>query len=267
MTKPLPAAPRRSRCSRGFVHGLLASASLAALPLSLTTAARVAAQEPDCDEDQPYIVGFVIDAGTESPLASVLVWVESSPQASLTTDNGRFLLCDVRSGSHLVQAARLGYDTLAVQVEVDPSVEPVRLRMEPDPIVLEGLEIVTDRFERRRRAVAVPVRAFDQEELARSNYWSAAEFVDMQAGAITVRCTTGRSVTDTCVYDRGRIVRPRIFLDEAPLLGGWDELASLPTSHLYMIEVYRRGAHIRAYTHHFMARAAKTRLAPFPLWF
>ncbi len=258
MTKPLPVPlPLRH----------LAAASLVALPLSLTTASKVAAQRPNCDEDQPHIVGFVIDAGTESPLAGALVWIETSPQVSLTTEVGRFLLCDVGSGNHLVTAARLGYDTLRVQVEADPSIEPVRLRMAPDPIVLEGLEIVTDRFERRRRAVAVPVRTFEQEALARSNYWSAAEFVDMQAGAVTVRCSTKTSITETCVYDRGRTVRPRIFLDEAPLLGGWDELVSLPTSHLYMIEVYRRGAHIRAYTHHFMARAAKTRLAPLPLWF
>lgn len=48
----------------------------------------MAAQEPNCDEGKPRIVGFVIDAGTESPLASALVWVESSPQASLTTDSG-----------------------------------------------------------------------------------------------------------------------------------------------------------------------------------
>ena len=257
MKSPLP-APRSLRS--------LAAASLAALPLSGTMAGAVAAQEPDCDEDQPHIAGLVLDAGTESPLSSVLVWVEASPLASLTTDNGRFLLCKVGPGSHLVTAARLGYDTLRVRVEADPAPAPIRLRMAPNPIVLEGLEIVVDRFERRRRAAAVPVRTFDREGLARSNHWSAADFVNMQAGVVTVRCRTGMALADTCVQDRGRVVRPRIYLDEAPLIGGWDELVSLPTSELYMIEVYRRGVHIRAYTHRFMARAARTRLTPLPLW-
>ncbi len=44
-------------------------------------------------------------------------------------------------------------------------------------------------------------------------------------------------------------------------------LHTVPTSQLYMIEVYGRGTHIRAYTHGFMERAAGVRLAPLPIWF
>lgn len=130
----------------------LVAASLAVLSLSSATAARIAAQEPDCRVDKTRIVGFVVDAGNESPLASVLVSVESPDRASLTTDNGRFLLCDIGPGERVLTASRLGYDTLRIRIGPNPSGEPLRLRLEPDPIILEGLEIVTDRFERRRRA-------------------------------------------------------------------------------------------------------------------
>ena len=133
--------------------------------------------------------------------------------------------------------------------------------MRPDPILLEGLEIVSNRFDRRRRATAHVVWAYDHEELASSHYWTAAEFVDSRPGVFTTPCGINR-----CIYHRGRTIEPTVYLDEFPLIGGWTQLESLPTSQLYMIEVYRRGMHIRAYTHGFMERAAKVRLAPLPIW-
>ena len=69
-----------------------------------------------------------------------------------------------------------------------------------------------------------------------------------------------------CVYARGSRVEPQIYLDEMPLIGGWAELQSIPTSHLYMIEVFGRGRHIRAYSHSFMQRASRIRLLPMPIW-
>lgn len=263
--------------------GLLAS--LAVLPPLLAMPVPLSGQGPGCKEDEPRIVGFVIDAGTELPLANALVSVEASNWASLTTGNGRFLLCNIESGPHVVTVERLGYETLTADVGALVSNEAIRLPMEPDPVVLEGLEIVTDRFERRRRTAAVPVRAYDQEVLARSSHWSAAEFIDRQTGVFLVHCpvrnrylyyedgrTIGIDIPDIgginrCVRDRGETVRPRIYLDEAPLFGGWAQLASLPTSQLYMIEIYSGGRNIRAYTRAFVEHAARTRrLTAVPLW-
>ncbi len=216
---------------------------------------------PACEDDQPRIAGVVIDASTEAPLEAVFVSVEATEWGSLTTGDGRFLLCLIDSGVQVVTAERLGYGTVTLNVEADASGNPVELRMRPDPILLEGLEIVTDRFDRRRRASARTVRAYDQEDLTRSVHWSAAEFVDSRPGVFTVPCGISR-----CVYRRGEYVNPTVFLDEFRLMGGWMELELLPTDHLYMIEVYGRGTHIRAYTHRFMERAARTRLAPLPIW-
>jgi len=242
----------------------LRSLAFAALSLSLVTPA--AAQEeydeqPVCAEGRAQLVGVVIDAGTEMQLAGALVSVEESDWASLTTDDGRFLLCEISGGTQILRAERLGYEDFVGVAEADASGDPVVIRMVPDPILLEGLEVVTDRFERRRRAAPTSVRAFDQEQLASSGYWSAADFVDMQAGIMTTPCGINR-----CIYYRGSVVNPRVYLDEFPLIGGWSHLAAIPTSELYMIEVYRRGTHIRAYTHGFMERAAKVRLAPMMIW-
>ncbi len=238
--------------------------SLAALPAAAGFAYPAGAQEqqPVCKDDEPHIVGVVIDAETEAPLAGAYVSVTASDWVSLTTDNGRFALCEIGAGTHLLTAERLGYQELTFLQEAIPSGDPIAIRMQPDPILLEGLKIVTDRFERRRRAVATSVRAYDEEVLASSLYWSVADFIDSRPGIVTVPCGIER-----CVYSRGTMVRPRVYFDEFPLIGGWIELESIPTDQVFMVEVYGRGRHIRAYSHAFMARAAKIRLLPFPIWY
>ncbi len=243
------------------IHRLIPTLGAIAAAAGLALPAAAQDEQPTCKDDQARIVGVIVDASTDMPLAGAHVSVEASDWGSLTTDNGRFLLCEIGDGTHQVTAERLGYVTLQSWVEADASGEPVALHMRPDPILLEGLEIVTDRFERRRRAAATRVRAFDQEDLASSGYWSAADFIDMRAGIMSTQCGIGR-----CIYYRGRVVNPRVYLDEFPLIGGWSHLESIPTNQLYMIEVYRRGTHIRAYTHNFMKRAARTRLAPVMIW-
>lgn len=244
------------------MHPLISSLTIlcasAGLALPVAAQQRVAA----CDDDEARIAGVVVDASTEAPLSGAYVSVAASDWGSLTIDDGRFLLCGIAAGPQVVTVERLGYETLATQLEASVSGEAVRLQMTADPILLEGLEIVANRFERRRRAVATSVRTYDEEALAGSLYWSAADFVDSRPGVMTTPCGIER-----CIYSRGNMVRPRVYLDEFPLMGGWVELESVPTSQLYMVEVYGWGRHIRAYTHSFMERAAKVRLAPMPLWY
>lgn len=228
--------------------------------LVATNPAPITAQ-PACEPDQPRIVGLVVDAGTAAPLEGTLVSAAESSQAWLTTDSGRFLLCEVGPGTHSVTLERLGYETLTVQATADAAGNVARFQLEPRPILLEGLEIVMDRFSQRRRAAATVVRTFDQAAIARSGQWAAGDFVVSRAGVFMAPCGAGR-----CVFYRGTRVSPMVYLDEVPLVGGWSHFETLPTSLLYMVEVYGKGTHIRAYTHAFMERAAQNRLAPLPIW-
>lgn len=259
----LPLAKLEGFRGRHIVQASRSALALAALGWAAFSVSSAAGQDnPVCKDDEPRIFGVVIDDATEQPLANTLVSIEASEWASLTTEGGRFLLCGIGEGTHLVTAEQLGYTTFKAYAEASRTGDVNVVRMRPDPILLEGLEVVTDRFERRRKAVATTVRAFDQEDIARSGYWTAAEFIASRAGVFTTLCEGGT----TCVYRRGQRVNPTVYLDEFPLIGGWFQLETMPTSQLYMIEVYSRGAHIRAYTHAFMERAAKIRLAPFPIW-
>ena len=243
------------RCS-----AVLQAIGIGVVALGLVSPAAAQQEMPECLDDQARILGVVVDAGTEMPLSGAYVSAAGSDWGSLTTDNGWFALCGIEAGTHVVTVERLGYATLESEVEAAAPWDRIALRMQPDPILLEGLEIVTDRFERRRRAVEIGVSTFGQEDLLRSSQWSAADFVDLHAGVYTTPC--GGS---TCVYYRGYArgpLEPEVYLDEIRLLGGWSELEDIPTSQLYMVEVYAGGTHIRAYSHQFMEYAAKVRLEP-----
>lgn len=189
-------------------------ARLTLTALVATTPVAITAQ-PACQPDQPRIVGLVVDASTAAPLEGALVSTAESNQAWLTTDSGRFLLCEVGPGTHSVTAERLGYETLTVQVTADAAGNVVRFRMEPRPILLEGLEIVMDRFSHRRRAAATAVRAYDQAAIANSGHWAAGDFVMSRSGVFMAPCGANR-----CVFYRGTRVIPQVFLDEVRLAGG-----------------------------------------------
>ena len=250
----------RERIVSSWLKIVVAVAAVTALPISDSP---LAAQDEE-PENAAAIIGHVVDAQTETPLAGVWVSVEGSDWGSFTNNEGRFLLPEVEAAGHAIRVEQLGYRTVYFRVDATQSGTPVLIRMEPDPILLEGLEIVTDRFQRRRRSVAISVRAFDQEDLANSFHWSLASFLASRAASV-FPCRNPRLFSDACVWARGREMSAAIYVDEAPIMGGWMYFESISPHELYMVEVYGRGRQIRAYTHAFMKRAAGTRLQPLPI--
>ena len=209
------------------------------------------------------VIGHVVDARTGTPLAGAFVSLAGSDWGSFTNQEGRFLLPEMNIGPHTVTIQQLGYKTLQVRVAAAISDAPVRILLDPDPILLEGLEIVSDRFRNRRRAAATPVQTFDLDVLSTSPDWSLRDFLKVRAMTALLPCE-GR-YSDTCVMDRGQRAESLVYFDEVPLLDGWSYLDTFAPHDLYMVEVYGGGRHIRAYSRFFMERAAKTRLFPLPL--
>ena len=246
---------------RGAGRRLLAATALAALAIVIARAQLTAQQE--AQERSGEVIGHVVDARTGTPLAGAFVSLAGSDWGSFTNQEGRFLLPEINIGPHTVTIQQLGYKTLQVRVAAAISGAPVRILLDPDPILLEGLEIVSDRFESRRRSVASRVVSFGPEDLTSSPYWSVSDFIAFRALARVFPCE-GR-YSDTCVMDRGQRAESLVYFDEVPLLDGWSYLDTFAPHDLYMVEVYGGGRHIRAYSRFFMERAAKTRLFPLPL--
>lgn len=207
------------------------------------------------------LVGRVLDAATGTPLNGAFVHLEGEDWGVLTDENGRFNLTEVPRGLLSVAVEQLGYVDLIQTTRFGEGSEPLVLALEPDPLLLEGIEVVTDRFERRRRALAIPSQAYDREDLLGSGAFDVLEFVASRSLLRPVRCGS-LSVDGICAYVRGSIRPISVYVDEAPLIGGLDYLQMIPPHELHRVEVYRSGAHIRVYTESFMERAGRIRFTP-----
>jgi hypothetical protein len=85
--------------------------------------------------------GRVVDAVSGEPVAGVLVSVGDRGPRSIADPQGRFRISDVPTGRQRLHAERFGYRTLEISVTVADPPQPVVVRMEVDPIALEGLTV------------------------------------------------------------------------------------------------------------------------------
>lgn len=230
--------------------------------MAVTLLARSAfAQEADAVKEFD-LVGQVLGENSQ-PLVGAFVSLKGSDWGSLSDETGKFVVRHVVPGRIELVVEQLGYETLEWTGFVTPATA-LELRLEPQPILLEGLTVVADRFESRRRATASPVRWFDRSTLATTPQDNTLEFLSAR-GLTRIWCRS--DFGDDCVLVRGRAVVPSVWVDEAPVLGGLDYLSVIRPHELYMVEVYASGRHIRAYTNEFMARSAEVGLRPIPFVF
>jgi hypothetical protein len=208
------------------------------------------------------LFGTVVDATSGEALVGAWVGYTDSNWGSITDDVGRFRFPDMVPGRLALTIEQLGYEALEWVGAVSAADELLRIELTPQPIILEGLNVVVDRFESRRRAVATSVFAYDAADLQVGTAQTAMEFVRNRVNSSFVPCSG--AFGGTCIRVRGQAREPSVYVDEMPVLGGLDYLDTFAPWELYMIEIYGRGRHIRAYTHQFMERAAKIRLHPLP---
>jgi hypothetical protein len=208
------------------------------------------------------LFGVVVDATSGEALVGAWVGYADSDRGSITDDNGRFRFPAIMPGRLALTVEQIGYESLEWAGAVANTGEVLRIELQPQPIVLEGLRVMVDRFETRRRSVATTVLAYDASDLQVGAAPTAMEFVRNRVNSSFQPCRGGFG--GTCLWIRGQLTQPTVYVDEMPVMGGLDYLDTFAPWDLYMIEIYGRGQHIRAYTHHYMERVAKLRLHPLP---
>jgi hypothetical protein len=199
--------------------------------------------------------GKVVEMGTSRPLAGAEVVLPDLDRYVLTNENGDFVVGAIKPGRHRVEVIQLGYRKYEGELTVSEG-QRVRLELWPDPVMLEGLTAQVDRLRARRNALAATVRVLDRSRLTTA--------IDIEgairgAGEALVPCGT---FSDTCIWRRGRPVRPIVYIDERPAF--MEELRSYPPATFQLIEVIGHQM-IRAYTVDFMERLALGKASLFPV--
>jgi hypothetical protein len=221
------------------------------------------------------LAGVVVDATTGARLPGATVLLERENRGALSDSAGAFLLADLTAGDHLLLVRQFGYESLYVGVRVTGGEERLEIPLQPAALVLEGLTVevmannvatMMQRLRSRRNAAPVNVRALDQDRLLRTAASNLIEFLQLEAFVFPVACSGSGFSSTQCIIRRGRMTEPRVFIDENPVIGGLDQLATYRPHDFVLLEVWSRGATIRAYTHQFMERMAQRPMQLIPGW-
>lgn len=215
-------------------------------------------------QEEPVLVGRVIDAGTGTPLLGAFVHFHGEEWGVLTDTDGRFRLPGIPEGALTLGVEHLGYVDLVEEVSVPRGGESVVLALMPDPILLEGIQVVMDRFERRRRAHAFSVQVLDRAELVESSAFDLVDLIQSRSFLNPTHCPFGM-VETLCAVVRGRIRPVSVYVDEMPMIGGLDFLTMVEPHELHMVEVYYSRGHVRIYTEGFMERLSRRPMALLPI--
>ncbi len=257
----MPAVPN----GRGPARPTLRLAG-ACLMLGLIGVAPLRAQ--GASDSAAVISGRVVNAETGHPLLGAAISFGKKGREVLTDSAGRFAV-RVAAGTYPLRISQLGYRDQWRAIDIDAAARPASLevRLEPDPVLLEGITAIADRFRARRNAVSVAVRAFDRQRLLATGAQNMAQFLEEDAFLHRAACRGG-SFSDVfldCAWVRGRATPIQVYIDDMPKLGGLNELAMYHPSEMYLIEVYAGGRQVRAYTTWWVAFSARHHIRPQPV--
>ncbi len=204
--------------------------------------------------------GEVVDTYRGEPVEGAVVRLEGTRRLDgsiilgVTGENGRFSISDVPPGPSPVLVSRIGYADLIQVLDIREG-QFIEIAVIPKPIVLEGIEVFVDRLTTRLRELPYLTNAYGEEALRFAPDFNVAQFLHSQPAFEFVPCFEDLSTTSPftqrrdCIRTRGTTPqRPRVFVDDAPAFGGVQELATLPTSEVYRVEVIRGCGQIRVYT-------------------
>lgn len=256
MTDSVVRVPRRALVGPA-VRILIALAALSGL-----TARDASAQQPE--PPGPVVVGRVVDSGSGTPLPYAIVNGESGRPLVVTDSAGVFRMSGLPPGVHNLTASQLGYSRLTLPVAVAEGMEPVEFKLFPDPIAIEGIKVMGDRFRGRRNALPIAAQAYDQIKLQRSPAMTVMDFLQVDARLTPALCP-GRGGQVYCFNRRNQVVQPQVFLDEAPLVGGLSQLEGYNPRDFYLVEVIGQGLMVRVYTHGFMEQMSRNPRALEPI--
>ena len=219
------------------------------------SAPSLTAQGPDTLVSVSGVVG---DAASGRPIAGATVGIAAIRKHTFTDEDGHFRISGIPSGTHEWSFTALGYSAWN-EVMVVADGEFLRIGLAPQPVVLKNIEVTVDRLEQLRKASGTSVHAVTGAALRSIVAATAAEAVRSRVPYPVTGCPAPAVVPgagaslELCVRARGRVVRPRIYLDDeiAPL--SIEALHAFSPAEIHTIEYYGGGTLIRVYTNHFVA--------------
>ncbi len=209
-------------------------------------------------------MGTVIDSATGAPVAGVTLTFSPATHMAFTDKRGAFAVM-LEEGSGAVTIERLGYRTTDLAITVDSGMAPLTIRLAPDPVMLEGIAVIESRLNTNPLAIAMAVHTFGEADLARARNMSVGAFLGSRGAITPAPCPLG-TWAKVCLWSRGQVIEPRVWIDDYRPIAGLDELSMFSLQKVYRVDVYQQGVYIHVLTKSYIdetIRRGRTVFAPF----
>ena len=215
------------------------------------------------------LTGQLVDAINDAPIIAAVIKVPQLRRFVFSDVKGRFRFPDFPVGTWEIVVEQLGYHTLDGSVTVAEG-NGLHLRLNPDPIALEGLRVRTrsEQFlERRRRLTPYRVTRISPEVIANAINPDPTAIFRQKANSLIVPCSADpdESMTPGCVVVRGRQKKISVMLDGLPLPGGMVILQIYPHDHIHSMDWVATVGVLLVYTKDFIRRLDETEMSLSPL--
>lgn len=193
--------------------------------------------------------GRVVDARTGDPVGSAMIRLGLSPAYTISDPEGYFTLEINDADVPTLVVTAPGFSKRYEPVDL-AAVGPFEIRLDPEPIELEGVEVevrsVRTRLDRRRNIVPWNY-VLEADLLAKADENNLWELVGDRhnfdfEGYSDFGCTKARI--------RGKIQTVGLYIDERPVRLDW--LRQFRPDEFALVEVYGFGGGIHAYTPKYM---------------
>jgi len=208
--------------------------------------------------------GHLLDKSTLGPVHGAYVSLESAGRGVLSDSTGFFSLPVAIADQYVLRVRQLGYRDLVRTVDRAAAARPLVLQLDVDPLKLEGLQVLVERFQDRRRGPFGAVDVLTQADLLRVPDGATSDLV-RRIVPFARRCSA--ETEDLCVNAQGRIEPLLICVDDRRVAEQTAELEHLDPRGLYLVEVFQRGGQVRVYTRGYVERLLAAGSEPPPLAF
>lgn len=207
--------------------------------------ARVSAQTPD------LVQGRVLDAMTLDPVRGAFVAQMESDRGVLTDSLGTFTLRMQRTLGPRIRIWQLGYRTLETDASGASPGRLLTVALAPDPVQIDGLTVLAERLQGRRRGPYGVGEILDREELVELPDGSAYDLVTRRFPF--ARPCDPQSTEALCMgmsRGLGQERQVKVCIDGSLVPPDYTEtvLGTLDPRSLYLAEMYTRVGEIRLYT-------------------
>lgn len=205
--------------------------------------------------------GRVVERGSGRGVPYLTVDLGPAGQTA-TNDGGSFRVGGILRGRHLVRVEGFGWLPASVSLLVESDTVVV-MEVERDPITERIIAQQVGKLSERVRSVGVSVATVDREKILESRAANPVDVLGSQASVRVENCPD--TSLPVCIYARGMVRRPYVYIDDQLIPDGLEVLRVYPIAMIERMEVIARGGQIRVYTTWFIQRMSEGRVRLLPI--